>query len=149
MGNVTIAASGASPSPEMAFFMTPDEIRARQRDRRNALRFDPGGRPAARGCAGPSGGVADDDGVDAARLTCAAVSSLPIRALPCGKASIGSTSMPGEIPLEQRLEEREHAVGLPLLVADEADALARERCESRRVRLPRLEAAATGHGIRA
>src|SRR6185503_4888386 len=42
---------------------------------------------------------------------------------------------------QQCLEEREHAIGLPLLIADEADALALERCESRRVRLPRLEPA--------
>jgi len=43
------------------------EVRARQRDRGDPLCLESGGRPAARGGAGPSGGVADDDGVHPAR----------------------------------------------------------------------------------
>src|SRR5262249_16101082 len=40
-----------------------------------------------------------------------------------------------EILLEQRLEERQHPIGLPLLVAHEADALAVERGEPGRMGL--------------
>jgi hypothetical protein len=74
------------------------------------------------------------------RLTSAAVSSLPMRALPWGNASMGRTSMPAKSRSSSVLE-RQHTEGLPLLVAHEADALALESIESRGVRLPRLEPA--------
>jgi hypothetical protein len=54
---------------------------------------------------------------------------------------MGSTSMPGKSRSSSAFEEGQHAEGLPLLVAHEADALALECVESRRVRLPRLEPA--------
>ena len=50
--------------------------------------------------------------------------------------------MPGKSAFEQRLQQRQHAERLPLLVADETDALARERVEARRMRLRDLDAPA-------
>src|SRR4029077_12575978 len=46
-----------------------------------------------------------------------------------------------EVRLEQRLQAREHAIALPLLVADEADALAREAGDARGVRPLHLDRA--------
>jgi len=40
-----------------------------------------------------------------------------------------------EVRLEERLQSREHAIGLALLVADEADALAGQSGDSRGMRL--------------
>src|SRR5690606_25825556 len=40
-----------------------------------------------------------------------------------------------EIGFDQRLEQRQHAMRLPLLVAEESDRLARERVDARGVRL--------------
>ena len=68
IGNVTIAASGARPRPETAFFMHTDEIRPRERDGRDSEAFYPSGCTAACCGAGPSTRVADDDRVDAALL---------------------------------------------------------------------------------
>ena len=95
MGKVTIAASGASPSPATAFVMTPTKsarvsvtvgipwASSLAADRPHAVAQVP---QAALPMMTASTPLA---------LTSAAVSSEPITALPCGKVSIGKTSMPG------------------------------------------------------
>src|SRR5499427_1323375 len=94
MGKVTIAASGASPSPATAFVMTPTKS-AR-------VRVTVGIPCASSLAAARPHAVAQDPQAALPMmtastrlcLTCAAVSSEPITALPCGKASSGSTSIP-------------------------------------------------------
>src|SRR5438445_1382699 len=96
MGKVTIAASGASPSPATAFVMTPTKSA-----RVNVIV----GIPCASSLAAARPHAVAQDPQAALPmmtastplcLTSAAVSSEPITALPCGKASIGSTSIPGK-----------------------------------------------------
>jgi len=94
MGKVTIAASGARPSPATAFVMTPTKS-AR-------VRVTVGIPSASSLAAARPHAVAQDPQAALPMmtastplcLTCAAVSSEPITALPWGKASSGSTSMP-------------------------------------------------------
>src|SRR5262249_45024933 len=105
----------------------------------NAERFNSSGCTAACCGAGPSSRVADDDGVDAAHL------HLPrgIFFADQGVALwVGVDRQHGdvrEVRLEHFLYHRQHAIGLPLLVADEPDALALERGQPRGVRLRYLE----------
>src|SRR5262249_11066399 len=116
-----------------------DEVGPRQRDGGNSQRFDPGGRPAARGGARPSGRVADDDGVDPAPLHLLRRLLIANEGIALRKSVDGQYLDAGEIALEEGLEEWQHAEGLPLLVAYEPDTLARETIESRRVWLPRFQ----------
>src|SRR6266851_5108596 len=103
MGKVTIAASGASPRPATAFVMTPTK----------------------------SARVSVTVGIPCASILAAArphaVAQVPQAALPMTTAStplaltsaaVSSEHLDArEVRLEQPLEERQHAVGLPLLVA--------------------------------
>src|SRR5262249_28669678 len=96
-----------------------DEILAGQRDGRNAFCFEPSGRPAACSGAGPSGRVADDDRVDAALLDEGGGLFGADQGVALREGVDGQHLDTWKVRLEQLLEERQHAVGLPLLVADE------------------------------
>ena len=127
MGKVTIAASGASPRPETAFFMTPTKsARVSVTVGIPSASILAAARPHAV-AQDPQAALPMMTASTPLCLTSAAVSSVPITRVALREGVDRQHLDAREIRLEQRLEHRQHAVGLPLLVADEADALALER----------------------
>ena len=139
IGKVTIAASGARPRPDTAFFMTPTKsARVSVTVGMPCVSILAAARPHAV-AQDPQAALPMMTASTPLFLTSFAVSSSPISALPCGNASIGKHFDARKILLEQLFEHRQHAKRLPLLVGDDADALAVERVEARRVRLRDFE----------
>ena len=125
--------SGDSPRPDTAFFTTPRKSVRPSRTRRNPGLFKLGGSPPERGRAGSAGGIADDHGVDAAVLDLGnrRIGADDVLALRKGveRQHLGVR----EIRLQHGFQQRKRAVRLPLLAAQQADALAVEAALTRGV----------------